>query len=126
MAFVSLMLEWLKHGRIKHLIFSGESSFCRGPDCLWVRVRRGVSDETATITEHDFPAGFMVFGAIRVGFKRTLIRYSKGVDSGGCVVMVLFCGLPELPLTLYGESAWAFQQDGARCHTRERTMSALQ
>jgi hypothetical protein len=49
MAFVSLMLELLKFGRIKHLIFSGESRFCRGPDCLWVRVRGGAWNETSTV-----------------------------------------------------------------------------
>jgi hypothetical protein len=35
MTFVSLMLVWLKCGRIKHLIFSDETRFWRGPDCLW-------------------------------------------------------------------------------------------
>jgi hypothetical protein len=48
--FVWLMLDWLKYGRIKHLIFSDESRFCRGPDHLRVRVRRDAWNETATIT----------------------------------------------------------------------------
>jgi hypothetical protein len=70
--------------------------------------------------------GVMVFGAIGVGFESTLIRCSKGVDSDEYVGMVLSCGLPEGPNAIYGGEDWAFQQDGARCHTTERTMSTLQ
>jgi hypothetical protein len=67
----------------------------------------------------------MVFGAIGVGFKSTLIRCSKGVDSDEYVGMVLPSGLPEGPNAIYGGEDWAFRQDGARCHTAARTVAAL-
>jgi hypothetical protein len=68
----------------------------------------------------------MVFGAIGIGFKSTLIRCSKGVDCVEYVGMVLSCRQPEGPNAMYEGEDWAFPQDGGRCHTAERTMSTLQ
>ena len=57
LTFVDQMLAAKLGGGIKHLIFSDESRFCRGPDNFWVRVRRGAWNETAVRAKVKFPMG---------------------------------------------------------------------
>jgi hypothetical protein len=51
MILVSLVLDWLRDGRIRNLMFCGESRFYRGAESLWAPGRPGPWNLAATITE---------------------------------------------------------------------------
>jgi hypothetical protein len=92
----------------KNLIFNDERRFCRGPDNVWARVGRGAWKQAATITHQKFLLGVMVFGAIRVGFKSQIIRYSKGVGSAEYDM----CGSGAIRSFRWATPSW---RDGVRC-----------
>ena len=108
-----------------NIVFSDESRFCLGPDNMWVRVRPGQWNDTATIQLTKYPLGVMVWGCIGIGFKPDLVTMSHHVNAAEYQAAVLGSQLEAKANAKYGVNKWFFMQDGASMHTSMPTIEAI-
>ena len=107
------------------MIYSDESCFCIGPDYMWVRVRPGQWNDTATIQLTKYPLGVMVWGCIGIGIKPDLVTMSHHVNAAEYQAAVLGSQLEAKANAKYGVNKWFFMQDGASMHTSMPTIQAI-
>ena len=107
------------------IVFSDESRFCWESDNGWVHVRRGEWNETATRRREKFAKGVMVWGAIARNYLSRLIVCSCNVDSAEYQQILSQSNFIEDMNIMHGPAQWYFMQDGAPCHTAQKTLAFL-
>lgn len=111
---------------LKIIAFSDESRFVLGDDKKWVWVRKGEYTKNSTITSVKFPQSVMIFAVIAVGYKSQILIVNGSINSEKYIEnceLLNFIG--ELN-AFKGEFQWIFMQDGATCHTAEKSMDYLE
>ena len=103
-----------------NFVFSDESRFQLGPDNQWRRIKRGHWNDTCFVTKTKFPNSCMVWGAIGVGLRSTLMMCSNSEDSTEYLQILGESGIFGQSDRIYGQGNWYFIQDGAPCHKSSR------
>jgi hypothetical protein len=94
-------------------------------DSHWVWKTRGDYLFTAICPVKKFiPFSIMVWGAIGVGFKSSLLIFESHVNSDTYSKTLEECFIQEAN-EKFGIKEWVLVQDGATCHTSERTITRL-
>ena len=107
------------------IIFSDESRICEGPDCSWCYIRRGEWNENVMAAKQKFNKSVMVFGAIGLNFKSSLVICSRSVNSAAYVENLKTCGVITEMDSRHGPFKWMLMQDGATSHTSRETIDWL-
>ena len=126
-SFAHTLLEMHSKGNIdlNSIIFSDESRFIQGDDRQWVWRRYGERNETAMSRREKFPKSIMIYGAIGIDYKSTLVIVESSIDSDQYMSNILNSGMIDELDSNRGKGMWIFQQDGARCHTSRKTVKWL-
>ena len=111
--------------KIPNIVFSDESRFERGPDNSWRRIKRGVINESIFVEKKKYPQSVMIWGAIGIGFKSSLMKCSSGMDAAEYCRVLEDSGLLEQLNARHGKGRWSFMHDGAPCHEAGRTSEFL-
>lgn len=93
----------------ENIVFSDESRFCRGPDHRWIWRRYGDRSNDVFADKDKFSNGVMVFGAIRKGFKSSLLFPDGSVDADEYIRMLDDCGLIESLDNQFNRCNYVFQ-----------------
>lgn len=104
------------------IVFSDESRFVLGDDKRWVWRRHGEDNPTAYKQTEKYPASLMIYGAIGVNYKSTLVFVDGSIDALRYQRNILASGMFETMDTLKGRGNWIFMQDGAPCHKAHDTI----
>jgi transposase len=108
-------------------VFSDESRFCRQSDrTRWVWRRRGDYGPKIFAPTDKFPKfSIMVWGAIGVNFKSELLIVEGNIDSEKYISMLKESRFFDEADAALGRGEYVFMQDGATCHTSEKSLIAL-
>lgn len=107
------------------IIFTDESRFCNSPDNSWRHIRRGEWNSTAYAERAKYTNGVMFWGAIARDFKSELLRCPARMNADGYMEMLQNGKVFEVLDAKYGKHKYVFMQDGAPCHTSQKTMTWL-
>jgi len=99
-----------------NLIFSDESRFVMQSDNQWVWRRRGSYDESIFSPKQKFPQWILIWGAIGVGFKSSLIIFEGTVTGPKYIAEIRKSGTFDKADATFGERNYFFVQDGATSH----------
>jgi transposase len=106
-------------------VFSDESRFCCGSDNHWVWKRKNEFRYSILAPRDKFPKfSIMVWGAIGVNFKSTLIIFDTNVNAK-TYIESLKNGFFEEAHRAYNGRPWVLVQDGATCHTTPSNLDEL-
>ena len=106
-------------------VFTDETMLVLNPTKKRVRIIRGVDSESKFIDVKGYPAKLMVWAAISRDFKSSLIRIRGGLTAIEYQNLLRENRIFELLNDRFGQSAYVFQQDGARPHTAKTTLQFL-
>ena len=107
------------------LIFSDESRFCDSPDSHLSWRKKNDFREEVTIAKSKKQISVMVWGAIGLGFKSKLYFHSGAVRSQEYKKCLEETNIFEDADAKFGQGNYAFQQDGATCHTTEDVINYI-
>jgi hypothetical protein len=120
--FWSLCFEKL-HGY--SWVFTDESRFACGSDNHWVWRRSGDYRYSSLKNADKFPKfSVMVWGAIGIGFRSTLVTFDGHVDAKTYIESLKKGFFREVD-EAYGGRPWVLVQDGATCHTTDANLVEL-
>jgi hypothetical protein len=108
-----------------NIVFSDESRFCAEPDNSWVHVKRGCWNETALRSVEKFYQSTMVWAAIGPKYKSSMMSCSNKVDQQEYRDILTTSGLFTECNAQFGAGNWTFMQDGAPCHTAQKTIEFI-
>lgn len=108
------------------IAFSDESRFVLGDDKKWVWVRKGEYTPSSMVTSVKFPQSVMIFAVIAIGYKSDILIVPGSIDSECYIKNCTEIGFIDALNSKYGDYQWIFMQDGARCHTSEKSMEFLE
>ena len=121
-AYTLITMYYSNDIELGSIIFSDESRFVLGDDKRWVWRRRGEYNPTSYKQTEKFPSSVMIYGAIGVNYKSTLVFVDGSIDSMQYQQNIIESGMFESMDTLKGRGNWIFMQDGAPCHTSNDTL----
>jgi hypothetical protein len=78
------------------MIFSDESGLCQTSDCGWVRFRRGEWNRIALRWRRKFPDGLMVWGALGMNVRSSLLMCARSIDAAEYLAIVQRSGIVEM------------------------------
>ena len=108
------------------IVFSNESRFVLGSDKRWVWKRRGDQMPSSTVQQQKFPSSVMVFAVIGVNFKSKLLIVEGSIDSDRYIQNLEELNFYDELDKIHGTFNWVFMQDGARCHTCQKTLDYIE
>jgi hypothetical protein len=117
--------EMFEDLRTLPFVFSDESRFCPRSDNKGVWKRPGDYLYGALAPQDKFPKySIMIWGAIGIGFKSSLIVFDGSVTAQAYLEEVTKRFIGEAN-NIYGPFRWVFVQDGATCHTTPHNIDEL-
>ena len=110
----------------ERILFSDESWFELGSIKKSVWRRRGDYRPEVCRSESSHPPKVLIWGAVGHGFKSNLVFVDETVSADTYINKILIqSGVIEHANAFHGVENWWFQQDNARAHVAERTISFL-
>ena len=108
------------------IAFSDESRFVFGKDSKWVWMKKGEYTKNSVYESKKFPQSVMVFAIISPGYKSKLVIIDGTVDQECYIRNLIESNFIQEMDEKFGKLGWLFMQDGAKCHTAERTVEWLE
>ena len=122
--FCQKMLEQKYY--LDKIAFSDESRFVFGKDSKWVWMKKGEYTKNSVYESKKFPQSVMVFAIISPGYKSKLVIIDGTVDQECYIRNLIESNFIQEMDEKFGKLGWLFMQDGAKCHTAERTVEWLE
>ena len=110
---------------LEYIVFSDESRFCNSPDSLLMWRKKDDFSEITTISYSKTIIRTMAWGAIGLNFKSQLYFHDKGVNTDAYIRCLYDSHVFEDLDQIYGKGKYIFMQDGATCHTADKTIIEL-
>ena len=108
------------------IIFTDESKFSCSPDSILLWKKKGDIRKEVQAEYIKYPPSAMIWGAIGVGFKSSLVFLNKHVTAESYIQFLDESDIYSQIESAYQNRPYIFQQDGATAHTAESTMNVLQ
>ena len=81
---------------------------------------------SSTVQQQKFPSSVMVFAVIGVNFKSKLLIVEGSIDSDRYIQNLEELNFYDELDKIHGTFNWVFMQDGARCHTCQKTLDYIE
>jgi transposase len=110
----------------QRVLFTDESRFALEPDRSWIHMRRGEWNETCFRDKTKYPTSLMIWGGIGYDYATGAIECSNSEDSEEYIEIIQKSRIINDLNEKWGIGQWFMMQDGAPCHTSNRTLAQLQ
>jgi len=107
------------------ILFSDESRISIQNDSQYIWRRIGDDSESVFMDKVKFPVSIMIWGCIGYNYKSNIIQIEGSLDSEKYIQMLDDHQIFEEIDKFKGKGNYWFQQDGATCHTSQKTINEI-